>query len=98
MTGTEARIVMEEVTGTQEAAAARARRERFDRNSAWLQAHVKEVYSRYRGKCIVIAGEELFAADTPEDAWALADAAHPEDDGSFIRYIPREKMARIYAN
>jgi hypothetical protein len=98
MTSDGARIVVEEVTDPDENAAARARRERFDRNSAWLQAHVKEVYSRYRGKCVVIAGEELFAADTPEDAWALADAAHPEDDGSFIRYIPWEKMARIYAN
>jgi hypothetical protein len=92
------RIVVGEVTDPGENAAARARRERFDRNSAWLQGHVKGVYSRYRGKCVVIAGEELFAADTPEDAWALADAAHPEDDGSFIRYIPREKMARIYAD
>jgi hypothetical protein len=98
MTNSEARIVVEEVTDPDENAAAGVRRERFDRNSAWLQAHVKEVYSRYRGKCVVIAGEELFAADTPEDAWALANAAHPEDDGSFIRYIPREKMARIYAN
>ena len=98
MTNSEARIVVEEVTDPDENAAAGVRRERFDRNSAWLQAHVKEVYSRYRGKCVVIAGEELFAADTPEDAWALANAAHPEDYGSFIRYIPREKMARIYAN
>ncbi|HKV39376.1 MAG TPA: hypothetical protein VJX67_09195 [Blastocatellia bacterium] len=98
MIGNEARIVMEEVTDPEENAAAVARRKRFDRNSAWLQAHAKEVYTHYRGKCIVIAGEELFAADTPEDAWTLADAAHPEDDGRFIRYIPREKMARIYAN
>jgi hypothetical protein len=89
---------VEDVTDPDENAVAQVRRERFDRNSAWLQAHSREVYSRYRGKCVVIAGEELFAADTPEDAWALADAAHPEDDGSFIRFIPREKMARIYAN
>lgn len=91
-------IVMEEVTNPEELAKARAQRQRFDRNSAWLQAHAAEVYARYRGKCVVIAGEELFAADTPEEAWALATAAHPEDDGSFIRYIPREKVARIYAN
>jgi hypothetical protein len=91
-------IVMEEVTDPDELAKARAQRERFDRNSAWLQAHVLEIYARYRGKCICIAGEELFAADTPEEALALARAAHPEDDGFFLRYIPREKMARIYAN
>jgi len=98
MTSNKGRIEVEEVTDSDENAVARVRRARFDRNSAWLQAHAREVYSRHRGKCVVIAGEELFAADTPEDAWALADAAHPEDDGSFIRFIPREKMARIYAN
>ena len=90
-------IVMEEVTDPEELAKARAQRERFDRNSAWLQAHITEIYARYRGKCICIAGEELFVADTPEEALALATAAHPEDDGRFLRYIPREKLDRIYA-
>jgi len=98
MADTQGPIIMEEVTDPEELAKARAQRQRFDHNSAWLQAHVTEVYACYRGKCVVIAGEELFVADTPEDAWALAAAAHPEDDGSFIRYIPREKVARIYAN
>lgn len=91
-------IVMEEVTDPEELIKARGQRQRFDRNSAWLQAHAAEVYTRYRGKCVCVAGEELFVADTPEEAWALATAAHPEDDGSFIRYIPREKVARIYAH
>jgi hypothetical protein len=91
-------IVMEEVTDPEELAKARAQRERFDRNSAWLQAHIVEIYARYRGKCICIAGEELFVADTPEEALALATAAHPEDDGRFLRYIPREKLDRIYAH
>ena len=91
-------IVMEEVTDPEELAKARAQRERFDRNSAWLQAHIAEIYARYRGKCICIAGEELFVADTPEEALALATAAHPEDDGRFLRYIPREKLDRIYVH
>jgi hypothetical protein len=91
-------IVMEEVTDAHGIAETRARRERFDRNSAWLQTHAKEVYTRHRGKCICIASEELFVADTPEEVLARARAAHPEDDGSIlIRYIPRQKMARIYA-
>lgn len=98
MTDHQSTIVMKEVTDPEELAKARAQDERFDRNSAWLQAHIPEVYSRYRGKCVVIAGQELFAADTPEEAWKLAAAAHPEDDGCFIRYIPREKVARIYAH
>ena len=91
-------VVIEEVVDPRELAAARAQRERFDRNSAWLQAHADEVYSRHRGKCICIAGEELFVGNTPEAVLAQATAAHPEDNGRFIRYIPREKLARTYAD
>ncbi len=91
-------LVMEEVTDPQELAKARKQRKRFDRNAAWLQLHATDVYSRHRGKCICIAGEELFVADTPEEALALAVAAHPDDNGRFVRYIPREKLSRIYAN
>ncbi len=91
-------IVMEEITDPEELARGRARRARYDRNSAWLQAHVSEVYSQHRGKCICIAGEELFVADTPQEVLALARAAHPDDDGRVRHYIPREKLARIYAD
>jgi len=91
-------LVMEDVTDPEELAKARAQRQQFDRNSAWLQAHAAEVYTRYRGNCICVAGEELFVADTPEEALALATAAHPEDNGSFLRYIPREKLDRVYAH
>ena len=88
---------MEEITDPDEMAKARALRDRFNRNFAWLQAHAAEVFARYRGKCICIAGEELFVADTPEEAMAQAMAAHPNDDGSFMHYIPKQKVARIYA-
>jgi hypothetical protein len=90
-------VIMEEVTDPEEIVKAQAQRERFDRNWAWFQAHVPEIYSQQRGKCICIAGEELFAADTPKEAIALATAAHPEDEGRFVHYIPREKVIRIYA-
>ena len=91
-------IVMEEVTDTEELARARAHRERFDRNVAWLHAHGAEIYPRHRGKFICIAGEELFVADTAETALARAAAAHPDDDGSFLHYIPREKLPRVYVH
>jgi hypothetical protein len=91
-------IVMEEVTDPEELAKARAQRERFDRNTAWLQAHAGEIYDRHRGKCICVAGEELFVADSPEEVLASARAAHPEDDGYFFHYIPRERAAWIYAD
>jgi hypothetical protein len=91
-------IVMEEVTDPSEVSKAGIRRERFDRNFAWFRAHAPEVYERYRGKFICIAGQDVFAGATPEEATAQSAAAHPEDEGSFVQYIPLEKMARVYAN
>jgi hypothetical protein len=87
-------VVMEEVTDPEELAKARVQDERFERNWAWFQAHTAEVYTHYRGKCICVAGEELFVADTPAEALALTTTAHPEDNGRFVYYIPREKAAR----
>ena len=90
------KVVMEEVTDPAELAQAQAQRERFDRNWDWFKARATDIYERFRGQCVVIAGEETFAAGEPEEAWALAKASYPEDDGSFIIYVPREKVARIY--
>jgi len=91
-------IVMEEVTDPVELAKARAQDERFERNWAWFDAHAAEIYARHRGKCLCIAGQGLFVADTPAEALALAHAAHPDDDGRFTRYIPKERTYRIYAH
>jgi len=90
------KAVMEELTDPAELAKAQAQRERFDQNWAWFKAQATEIYERFRGQCVVIAEKEIFASATATEAWALAKAAHPEDDGSFIFYIPREKVARVY--
>ena len=90
-------LVMEEVTDPDELARAQAQRERFDRNADWLQAHAAEVYARHRGRCICVAGETLFVADTPAEARAMGAAGYPNDDGLFVQYISGEKLARIYA-
>jgi len=97
MTGSTS-LIMEEVTDPVELASGKERRERFDRNVGWLQARAQEVYSQHRGLHICVAGEELFVAGTAAEALAQARDAHPEDDGLFLRYIPREKVARIYAD
>jgi len=98
MTVENSSIIMEEVTDPVELQKARAQDERFARNWAWFEAHAAEIYTAHRGKCICIAGEELFAAATPAEALAMAIAAHPDDDGRFTRLIPRERMARVYAD
>jgi hypothetical protein len=89
---------IEIVTDPGELARANEQDQRYQRNRAWLEAHAGEVFNRYRGRCICIAGEELFFADTAGEAWALGAAAHPDDTGMFVRYIPLEKLPQISAH
>lgn len=89
---------LEDVTDTALIAQAQAQAARYARNMAWFQAHAVALYPQYRGKHLCIAAETLFVGDTPAEAWALATAAHPEDDGRFLYYVPREALARIYAD
>ena len=98
MTIKQPQIVMEEVSNPVELEQERAQDARFARNWAWFEAHADEIYASHRGKCICVAGEELFVADSPEDALSQATAAHPDDDGRFTRLIPLERMPRIYAH
>jgi hypothetical protein len=89
--------ILEELTDETELAKSNARQARFDRNLRWFQDHAAEIGATCRGKCICIAGEQLFVADAPQQAVALARAAHPDDDGFFLHYIYKERGARIYA-
>ena len=89
-------VVMAEVTDPVELAKAQAQRERFDQNWAWFRNQATEIYERFRGQCVVITAKEIFAATTAVEAWAMARAAHAEDDGRFIISIPQEKVARVY--
>jgi hypothetical protein len=91
-------ILMEEVTDPSELQNAWAQDARFARNWAWFEAHAAEIYATHRGKCICVAGEELFVADTPEEALANAITAHPDDDGRFPRLILKERLARVYVD
>jgi hypothetical protein len=91
-------ITIEEISDPIESTEARCRRERFDRNAAAFQRNADIIYRQHRGKCVCIAGGEIFVADTPEEAMTIATAAHPEDNGSFVQYVPLQRFARVYAN
>lgn len=93
----EPQVTREIVTDPVELTKARRRREQFQRNADWLDAHAHQVFPRHRGKCICVASEELFVADSPEAAYELAREAHPDDEGLFVRYVPLERISRIYA-
>src|SRR5947209_20430881 len=90
-------VLMTEITDPAALAAMNAQQQQFRRNSDWLQAHITTVYTQHRGKIICIAGGELFVGASPEEVLARARAAHPDDDGPLLRYIPRERMERIDA-
>jgi hypothetical protein len=88
-------IVMEEITDPEFIAGHRRRIAAWEKNLAWMNAHVDEVYANHKGKCICVAGQELFVADTSQEVWKMAKAAHPEDEGILSRYIPKKNRIWI---
>lgn len=94
----ESRTTLEEVTDPEEVARHYAVAEAGARNSNWLESHWGDLLPGARGRFVAVAGQEAFVADSPEEAIALARAAHPDDLGLLIRYIIPERGWRIYAN
>jgi hypothetical protein len=91
-------VTLEVVGDPATVARVRAQDERHKRNLDWLQAHWSDLLPWARGKYIVVAGQEAFVADTSEEAWAKAEASHPEDDGAFCHYVTTHRGPRIYAH
>ena len=91
-------FVIEEVTDPAEIARCRAQDERHKRNSDWLQAHWADLLPQARGKFLAVAGQQAYIADTPQEAWAKAKTAHPDDDGAFGQFVFPQEGPRIYAN
>ncbi len=88
-------VVMEVVTDPEELARNRAHDERFRRNLEWYSHHALKIGDTCGGKHICIAAQELFVADSPQEAWAKGMAAHPEDDGLFVKYVSTDRTPRI---
>jgi hypothetical protein len=91
-----AKITVEEINDPKEIARFQARIEQASRNDIWLQLHWADLLPRARGKLLAVAGQEAFVADTHREAWALAKAAHPDDEGAFVQYVIPERGPRIY--
>ncbi|SRR5260370_42495535 len=90
-------FIVEEVTDPVENARATEQDERHRRNLHWSQAHWGDVLPHGFGKFLAVAGQEAFLGESAQEAWALAKAAHPEDDGAFIQYLLEHTGPRIYA-
>ena len=89
-------FIIEQVHDSSEVARSRSQDERARRNHVWLQSHWVDLLPQARGRFLAVAGQEAFLGDTPDEAWALAKAAHPDDDGAFSQYVPREGGPRVY--
>ena len=73
----------------EEFAAFHAQGERYERNWAWLLPGLHEIHARHKGNCICVAGEELFVAETPEEAIALAPRLIPRTTAACCVISPR---------
>jgi hypothetical protein len=91
-------FVIEQVTDEVEIARHRVQHERAKRNSDWLQAHWAELLPQARGQFVAVAGQEAFIADTGEEARALAEKAHPADDGALCQYVFPHPGPRFYGH
>ena len=89
--------IIEEVSDAHETACVQAQDTQHRLNNAWLQTHWGEVLPQARGQFLVVAGQEAFMAQTPEEAWSWVDATHPEDDGALVQYVRPETGPRLYA-
>jgi hypothetical protein len=91
-------FTIEEVTDPVEDTRFRAQHAQFKSNTDWLQSHWNDLLPKALGKCLAVACQEAFLADTPEEAWRLAKAAHPEDNGTLFQYVLPHQGPRIYAH
>lgn len=72
--------------------------EQARRNLLWFNENAErlDVFNHYRGRCVAVAGGELFVGDSRAEVERLARAKYP-DEAPHIRRIPAEKRAWIYA-
>jgi hypothetical protein len=94
----EPKFIIEEVNDPVEIARFRAQSERARCNMDWLQTHWADLLPHGWGKFLAVAGKEAYLADTPEQAWAWTETAHPEDDGAFVQYLRPGQGPRIYGS
>jgi hypothetical protein len=62
-------------------------------NQDWLDGHWDDLLPQARGKYLAVAGRQAFLADTPEEVRAHARAAHPDDKGLIVRFVPMRRAA-----
>src|SRR4051812_15382421 len=91
-------MIIEQVTDPAEVAMYREVFAAADLNFKWLDENWHAVLPQAYDKYLAVAGQQAFIADTPQQARALAIAAHPDDKGLICRFVSSHKGPRIYAH
>ncbi len=94
----EPHFTITEVQDEEEIADFRVQHEQARRNSEWLQGHWQELLPQALGKFLAVAGQQAFIADTSQQAWQLAQEAHPQDRGILLQYVRPQRGPRFYGN
>lgn len=88
--------IREETLSPEELAAMHRRGEILHRNMKWFSDHGQEIYDRYVGQFVYVAGGELFAGPDVREVLARVRAAHPEESGGYFgRYIRPKNEVRV---
>ena len=60
----------------------------------WLSARAQEIEAQYKGKFIAVVNQQLFVAESWEEAQAKAKAAFPDRD-PIVEYIPWKRQVKV---
>src|SRR5262245_14438764 len=83
----------EVVTDPDEIEQIRQQHEQAKLNIDWLHTHWHEVLPQAFGKYVAVAGQTAFIGDDPVETRARAVAAHPDDVGVYLHYVPADFSA-----
>jgi hypothetical protein len=91
-------FVIEDVADPAEVASFHAMLDAARANRDWLAGQWPRLLPGARGKYLAVAGREAFLAETADEARARARAAHPEDKGLFVQFVPAQRGPKVYAH
>jgi hypothetical protein len=68
------------------------------KNADWLENEWPRLLPQALGRHVAVAGQQAFIANSAREALDLATAAHPDDPGSFVQFVPPVRRPRVYAH
>lgn len=78
----------EPVTDPEVVARFRLQMERFARNTAWFEAHARQIGRDHPGKFISVVAGQLFVGNDVKELYTRVRAAHPDEwNAAFTKYI-----------